>query len=39
MIELESIIKEDDQRATISAEIDGSSEYALVLFPSPETQY
>lgn len=39
MIELESIIEEDDQRATISAEIDGSGEYALVLFPNPENQY
>lgn len=33
-VELESVAKEDDKRATISAEIDGSGEYALVLFPS-----
>lgn len=38
-VELESVAKEDDQRATISAEIDGSGGYALVLFPNPENQY
>jgi len=31
-VEIESLTEEDDQRATISAEIDSPGEYALVLF-------
>jgi len=38
-VELESVTKEDSQSATISAEIGGSGEYALVLFPNPENKY
>ena len=34
-VEIESFTEEDDQRATISAEIDDSGEYALVLFNEP----
>jgi hypothetical protein len=33
-VEIESFTEENDQRATVSAEIAGSGEYALVLFPS-----
>ncbi len=33
-VEIESFTEEDDQRATISAEIDESGEYALILFPN-----
>lgn len=37
MVELESVVEEKDLSATISAEIDSSGEYALVLF-APENR-